>query len=179
MRRMNQHVLIAITFTVFMMSCGLPQPAENMIASDRREWDRILEITHKKYPGMDTTKLISRVEFFLGTPYKYGGSNRYGMDCSGFVLSVFKSAFGVDLPHNAEQIFNKTISIPLKNIQCGDLVFFENVKGNGISHVGIYLTNTHFVHASSKKGVTISSFRKDYYKKRYKAVHRVLQLQFR
>jgi cell wall-associated NlpC family hydrolase len=172
-------VLIVFIYAVFLMSCGLPRPSENVNASDRREWDRILEITQKKYPGMDTAKLISHVKFYLGTPYKYGGSNRYGMDCSGFVMSVFKSAFDVDLPHNAEQISNKTKSIPLKNIQCGDLVFFEIVKGNGISHVGIYLTNTHFVHASSKRGVTISSFRKEYYKKRFKAVHRVLQLQFR
>ena len=91
-------------------------------------------------------------------------------------MTVFKNAFDLDLPHNAAMIHKETTPVSKKNMKFGDLIFFENIKEKGISHVAIYLTDSNFVHASSSYGVTISTLQKDYYRKRFSGVRRVLNL---
>ncbi|WP_242826180.1 C40 family peptidase [Caloramator sp. ALD01] len=110
----------------------------------------------------------------LGVRYVYGGTSTSGLDCSGFVQYVYKQ-LGVILPRTASQQARVGLAVSKDNLRKGDLVFFETVS-SGISHVGIYLGDGKFIHASStKKGVTISSLDSGYYSERYRGAVRILK----
>ncbi len=153
-------------------------PSLRISRNERSAWDDVLRVTANKYRTFPANNLIYHIRMYLGTPYRAGGTSTSGMDCSGFVMTVFRVAFGIDLPHNSAMIYNSTTPIPIEKIQCGDLLFFESIEGKRITHIGIYLTDTHFAHASSTHGVTISSFRDEYYRKRFKGVNRVVNIRF-
>jgi cell wall-associated NlpC family hydrolase len=110
---------------------------------------------------------------FLGTPYSFGGTSERGIDCSGFVMRVF-SLHGIKLPRTADVQFNVGAPVKKGQEQAGDLVFFETYCA-GPSHVGIYLGEGNFIHASSSRGVTISSLADKYYRARYLGAKRVLR----
>ena len=114
--------------------------------------------------------LYQSIDEWYGTPYKYGGSTKSGIDCSAFVQSVFASAFAISLPRTAREQYNITRHISRTELQEGDLLFF-NTQG-GISHVGIYLQNNKFVHASVT-GVTISDMFEPYYVRHFVSAGRV------
>jgi len=121
--------------------------------------------------------IIAFARQFLGTPYVWGGASlTKGSDCSGFVYSVMKN-FGVSLNRSSAGQFGDGKSISKGELQPGDLVFFDT-DGNGrISHVGIYMGGSEFIHSSSSRrtwGVTISSLNEDYYKRTYLRACRVL-----
>jgi len=107
---------------------------------------------------------------FLGTPYSFGGTSTRGFDCSGFVQHVF-ALMGVHLPRTADAQYDagRTIAGAMRP---GDLVFFQTYTA-GVSHVGIYLGNDRFVHASSSQGVTVSSLHESYWAARYLGAKRV------
>jgi cell wall-associated NlpC family hydrolase len=110
-------------------------------------------------------RLISFLENWYGIPYKYGGSDRTGIDCSAFSYMLMDSVYGVALPRTASSQYEMGVKIKKEQLQQGDLVFF-NTTG-GISHVGVYLANGKFVHAATSTGVVISDLEDMYYKKRY------------
>jgi cell wall-associated NlpC family hydrolase len=101
---------------------------------------------------------------FLGTPYVFGGTSGYGFDCSGYTQHVF-AMLGVRLPRTADAQYYAG-SPAVGGPQAGDLVFFQTYEP-GPSHVGIYLGNGHFVHASSSHGVMVSSLSDSYWSARY------------
>ena len=110
---------------------------------------------------------------YLRTPYKSGGMNKDGIDCSGLIHVVYKQYNGTRLPVNSGKLFNNLRSVEYENIKYGDLIFF-NLNGAGISHVGIYVGNQKFVHASKSRGVIISSMKENYYRNAFKGARRVL-----
>ena len=114
--------------------------------------------------------LYQSIDEWYGTPYKYGGSTKSGIDCSAFVQTVFASVFTISLPRTAREQYAVTRHISRTELQEGDLLFF-NTQG-GISHVGIYLQNNKFVHASVT-GVTISDMFEPYYVRHFVAAGRV------
>jgi len=118
------------------------------------------------------TSLSDTVDTVIGTPYKWGGTTTDGFDCSGFILYVFNK-FDVKLPRTSESQSQSGEEVDQDNLQLGDLVFF-NTSGKGISHVGIYVGDGQFAHASSSKGVRISKLSEDYYSKRYVTARRVV-----
>lgn len=107
---------------------------------------------------------------WLGTPYKYGGSTKKGVDCSGFVLNMYKEVRGKDMPHNAATMYDQGKKISRDDLREGDLVFFGSFWK--IDHVGIYLNGDRFVHASSSRGVMISPMDDSYWKPRYQGARR-------
>jgi lipoprotein Spr len=115
--------------------------------------------------------LLEHVDEWYGTRYRYGGTTKAGVDCSAFTQAIYLSAFAVGLPRTARDQFRNARIISATEMKTGDLVFF-NTTG-GISHVGIYLQNNKFVHASSAYGVTISDMFDPYYIKRFIGVGRV------
>lgn len=108
---------------------------------------------------------------YIGTPYVFGGTSAHGIDCSGFTMQVFKMV-GINLPRTADVQFNVGSPVAKGQEQSGDLVFFETYCP-GPSHVGIYLGGGRFIHASSSRGVTISSLSDEYFKPRYLGAKRV------
>ena len=114
-------------------------------------------------------KLMDYCEGWLGTPYRGGGETKQGVDCSGFVLNVYKDVYGIKLPRRSqdmEQACKTTKN--LNELKEGDLVFFNNKAGGSTNHVGIFLDRDFFIHASTSKGVTISRFDEKYWSERFR-----------
>ena len=110
---------------------------------------------------------------WLGTPYRLGGQTRNGMDCSGFAGVVYRNVANVNLPRTTTAQYQASRPISSQQVRPGDLLFF-NTSGKGVSHVGISLGGDQFVHASTSRGVIISSFRETYYAKTFLGVRRIL-----
>lgn len=105
------------------------------------------------------------VEDWLGTPYRWGGTTKNGADCSGFALQIYEAVYEKTLPgRRAEDFFQSVTVISEAQAKPGDLIFFK-INGRRINHVGIYLGKRRFAHASSSKGVIISSLDESYYRK--------------
>ncbi|MDR1640432.1 MAG: C40 family peptidase [Clostridiales bacterium] len=123
-------------------------------------------------------KFVEYAKQFMGTPYVWGGTNlSRGVDCSGFVYSVYKH-FGITLNRTSRSMPNDGYRVKKADLQKGDLVFFDTSGSNNgaISHVGMYIGNGQFIHSSSgkKRGVTISSLGDSYYTRTYVTAARVL-----
>jgi lipoprotein Spr len=116
-------------------------------------------------------RLITFLESWYGIPYKFGGNDRAGIDCSAFTTILMDSVYGIALPRTAASQFEMGIRIRKEQLEQGDLVFF-NTTG-GISHVGVFLANNKFVHAGVSNGVMISDLEDGYYKKRFAGASRV------
>ena len=123
------------------------------------------------------TKLWHHAQTFLRTPYRLGGSDRSGMDCSGLVVRLYNDVYGLRLPHSTWQLFQTGNAVSLHAIEVGDLVFFREDRGLKLSHVGVYLGNNTFIHASTSRGVILSSLKERYYQKRYAGARRIAQTQ--
>lgn len=118
-------------------------------------------------------KVIEYAKKYLGVNYRFGRSSSSAFDCSGFTMFIYK-AVGIHLPHSAAGQANLGIAVDKKHLRPGDLVFFETYKP-GISHVGMYIGNGHFIHASSGKGeVTITKLSDAYYVQRYRGSTRII-----
>ncbi|WP_417428105.1 C40 family peptidase [Halpernia sp.] len=128
--------------------------------------------------------ILSVAESYLGTPYKYGGMTRNGIDCSAFVLSVFGAAVGMNLPRVAASQATEGETVSKDNLQKGDLVFFSHGKRGRISHVGIVEEVTSdgevkFIHAATSKGVMISSlFSDSYWAPKFRFAKRIISNAF-
>jgi cell wall-associated NlpC family hydrolase len=118
------------------------------------------------------SRLDDTVSDLKGIDYDYGGTTTDGFDCSGFTGYVFKQ-FGIKLPRSSRDQSTVGDRVAKDDLRPGDLVFF-NTMGNGVSHVGIYVGNNNFAHASSSRGVTISSLDESYYAKRYVTARRIM-----
>lgn len=109
--------------------------------------------------------LLEKIDEWYGTRYRMGGTTKKGVDCSAFVQSVIAGAFGLAIPRTAREQYRVAKLISRTELKEGDLLFF-NTRG-GVSHVGIYLQNNKFVHASVSQGVTISDMFEPYYLQRF------------
>ncbi len=119
--------------------------------------------------------LLMEIIKYLDTPYKYGGSTLNGIDCSAFTQSVYYDALNVNLNRTARDQFTQGKVISSKEeLRFGDLIFFNTRRRVRPGHVGIYIGDGLFAHASTKGGVMISSLDEDYYSKRYMGARRVV-----
>lgn len=141
----------------------IPQknPKTNTGVSGSKSGKMNITITDK-----DNQKLYKAIENWYGTPYKYGGCSKSGIDCSCFVKTIYSEVYGINLNRVAADIVKNVTLIDRKNLREGDVVFFANNKIN-VSHVGLYLKDGMFAHASSSKGVTISKLSEKYWDARY------------
>lgn len=134
---------------------------EVRLPDNRRAWAPVQSLVVGSWQPQPVTRVLEVARSFMGVPYKWGGVNPNGWDCSGFVHEVFRLG-GHILPRMADAQYEATTSIERAQLRAGDLVFF-NTDGSGVSHVGIYLGGDRFVHASSSRGVVESSLKEDYY----------------
>ncbi|MDT8311831.1 MAG: NlpC/P60 family protein [Methylophaga sp.] len=138
------------------------QSAHKAPVSDRIEITPPLEYSQQRQRDPLLEKLYQQHEKWYGTPYQLGGNNRKGIDCSGFVQVTYRDVFGVDLPPTTTQQFRSGPRINRSELKTGDLVFFRHGR-----HVGIYLENQKFLHASTTRGVMISDMKNPYWARHY------------
>ena len=123
-------------------------------------------------------EILAEAETYLGTPYRLGGMTKNGIDCSGFVLSVFGATTGISLPRVAASQAHEGERIEKEELKKGDLVFFSQGRGR-ISHVGIVYDIDEegivsFIHAATSKGVSIAKLTDKYWGPRYRFAKRVI-----
>jgi len=120
-----------------------------------------------KIDSCSDLKLYNEVYGWLGVPYRYGGKSKAGADCSGFASAVYKNVYNISVGGSAGDIYRKLKPVNKSDLMEGDLVFFK-IYGSTISHVGVYLSNNKFIHATSYgRSVTISDLDEAYYKRYY------------
>lgn len=118
--------------------------------------------------------LYNYLDKWLGTPYRYGGFSFKGIDCSGFTKLIYENVYGVSIARSAIEIVKYVQRLSSDDeLKEGDLVFFKT-RNNRISHVGVYLGNNKFIHASTQQGVVVSSLESTYYKRTFVFAGRIL-----
>ena len=151
---MKKITLVLIFHLILFSSCGSNKKASiNKEAQVKAKLEQI----YKKYKG---------------TKYRYGGTTSRGFDCSGFVQRVYKEAFNIDLPRSTRDMMKLGKKINKNELKPGDLVFFHPTRK--YYHVGIYLGNGVFIHASTSRGVIKSDLSLNYWKKSYIKGRRIL-----
>ena len=118
-------------------------------------------------------RLKKIADSYLGTRYKNGGTSRKGVDCSGFVFLVFQELIGAAVPRSSGKLWKLGTTVSGPEARSGDLVFFRGGFFNGINHVGIYMGNKTFIHASATGGVMYDGLDEAYYKKRFAGIRRI------
>ena len=130
--------------------------------------ERAEYFSNKKSPSVKNyDSLIQFIEDWKNTPYEYGGMDENGIDCSGFTSLAFLKVYGKELPRTARDQYLKGRKISQSRLLRGDLVFFKGVRSRGIDHVGIYLEDGKFAHATESRGIIISELSETYYEDRY------------
>jgi len=128
--------------------------------NDLAEISEILDVSEST---LKNKNLYNFIIDWYGTPYKYGGMNEDGIDCSGFTNIFYKEIYKIQLPRVSKDIAENVKRKYTEDLKEGDLVFFSFGKTGIVNHVGIYLHNNKFVHASTSKGVIISNLTEPYY----------------
>lgn len=129
-------------------------------------------LLNTEVPYLPSKVLLENVDEWYGVHYRTGGNTKQGVDCSGFTVAVYLSVYGIMLPRVSRDQYRTSRKISTTELQEGDLVFF-NTRGHGVSHVGIYLSNNRFVHASVSRGVMVNSLFEPYYLQRYVGAGRI------
>jgi len=122
-------------------------------------------------------EIIDYAKTFQGTRYKFGGTTKAGMDCSGLISIAFERE-NIHLPRTSREMATKGVPISLKNVEKGDLIFFKTSSRNVISHVGLVVEakkdEIRFIHSTTRAGVIISSLDETYWKKAFTEARRVM-----
>lgn len=165
---MKNHILYIVLFFGIALSANanndtvtITEPAADTVAVLAYFNDYGLKID-----SCENQSLYFEVYKWLGTPYRYAGNTEKGIDCSGFSKKIYDAFFGQTLTGSARDIYKTANPIEIDFAREGDLLFFKTRKGR-ISHVGIYLSNGKFAHASSSSGVIISDLNEAYYQRTF------------
>lgn len=161
-------LIIAICFSLFHASCKSKKIATDVskarpvLKGDLKE--RYAALLDVKEKDLDNEKLYRFIDSWLGVPHRQGGMDKNGVDCSGFTTLLENEIYERSLPRTASLMAGEVKRKFEEELKEGDLVFFD-FEGQKFSHVGVYLQNNKFVHASSSKGVIISNLKDPWYYK--------------
>ncbi len=142
---------------------------ENTSASSKKDVDFYSLYSNKlniTLSGVEDKKLIEVVADWKGTTYLYGGNNKTGVDCSGFVGSVYQEVYNKQLHRRSRDMLLDVKIIKKSELSVGDLIFFKTGGKSYVSHVGIYIADNKFIHAASR-GVVVNDLNDTYYSKAY------------
>ncbi len=123
----------------------------------------------------DRQEIVRFAKSFIGTTYRYGGTSRNGVDCSGLIIAVYRE-FDISLPRTSLDQSRAGEQVKRSKIQPADLVFFKTSRSRSVSHVGIYIGGGRFIHAStSTHKVRIDELNNDYFRHRFRGARRVVK----
>ncbi|WP_029593385.1 bifunctional murein DD-endopeptidase/murein LD-carboxypeptidase [Franconibacter pulveris] len=170
----------AVAVAVLLSACSSTNTAKNMHSETHAVGNNdgfLLQASQDEFENMVRnvdvkSRLMDQYASWKGVRYRLGGSTKSGIDCSGFVQRTFREQFGLELPRSTYEQQEMGKSVDRTKLRTGDLVLFR--AGSTGRHVGIYIGNNQFVHASTSSGVMISSMDEPYWKKRYNEGRRVL-----
>lgn len=171
------------TFLLMLISVGLAhaEPAKQQpddLDSLLTQSGWVAQFSHMGHSvGSQASELVVNAMGYIGVPYKRGGSNENGFDCSGFVRAMYQKTMGLVLPHNARAQAAVTDIIDRAELQPGDLVFYNTLRKT-FSHVGIYIGEGKFIHSPRSGGeVRIENMSDAYWVKRFNGARRVATVQ--
>lgn len=142
------------------------KPATKIEDPDNLATEYFSQIMGVALSATSNLKLYQFVYDWIGTPYRLGGVSKNGVDCSGFAFELYNKVFSTLIGNNSRNIFSMVNPINKEQLKEGDLVFFK-IGSRSISHVGVYIGNNKFAHASSSKGVMISDLDESYWRRYY------------
>jgi len=123
---------------------------------------------------LSNIKLLNKISEWWGTPYCMGGKTKDCIDCSSFTQAMVRDLYKAELPRTAQEQYDACQHINYEDLKEGDLVFFQSGRHSGVTHVGFYLTNNKFVHASSSNGVIISDLNEKIWRHTWHGAGRVV-----
>jgi len=173
---MGKKTLVAILLLCFFVSSKAQTTTATAKTADPDNLakDYFSQIMGIAISATSDLKLYQFVYDWIGTPYRLGGVDKQGVDCSGFALQLYDKVFHTIIGNNTKNIFNMVNPISKEELKVGDLIFFK-IKTKYISHMGVYLGDNKFAHASSSRGVMISNLDESYWKKYYYKSGRLLE----
>lgn len=122
-------------------------------------------------PTPDVNEILTVFKEWRGTPYRFGGTSERGIDCSAFAREVYRNAVGIELPRDTSSQVHEGTRVSRQELVEGDLVFFKiNPR---LNHVGIYVGNGEFIHASTRAGVTRSRLDNQYWRNKFWQARRI------
>ena len=166
-------IVFLFFISLLLFSCGsrhnIHRPEEKL---------RVLTSHYEGKNSYTVKSLLADAETYLGTPYQFGGNSKQGLDCSALVLNVYREQ-RIKLPRRSQDQALQGKKIDITESRPGDLLFFDTVGNGGVTHVGIVKEildkgEVTFIHASTSKGVIISSLNERYWNKAFLFARRVL-----
>lgn len=162
--KMKLFKLLLLIFLITTFGCGTRRSATKTSSSSKNVEEKNSQLLGVTKSDISNKKLYSFIEEWHGVPYKYAGKTKKGVDCSGFTSILIREVYAKEISGSSQSIYKQCKSTLKENLKEGDLVFFK-IDSKEVSHVGIYLQNNKFVHATTKAGVMIDDLDEAYYKK--------------
>ena len=171
---MIKKILFIFTLSFLMISCGSSKNVTTY-KKPKRSISKVVSSTNK--PTI-ADKIVWTAVTYKGVPYKFGGTTKRGMDCSGLIHTSFKQR-KVSIPRTSQEMYAKSYDIPLREVKRGDLLFFKTSRKRGrVNHVGLVTSvkkgDIHFIHSTSSRGVIVTSLYSNYWKKAFIKAKRIL-----
>ncbi len=169
---MRKKVIVALLLIISYVSAEAQTTNKNQNSTvkiedpDNLATEYFTQIMGVALSASSNLKLYQFVYDWIGTPYRLGGGSKNGIDCSRFAHQLYNKVFNTVIGNNSRNIFSMVNPVSKSELKEGDLVFFK-IGSRSITHMGVYMGNNKFAHASSSKGVMISDLDEDYWRRYY------------
>ena len=176
---MGKKIIVALLLIISFVSTEAQTTYKNQNSTvkiddpDKLATEYFTQIMGVALSATSNLKLYQFVYDWIGTPYRLGGGTKRGIDCSGFAFQLYNKVFNTVIGNNSRNIFSMVNPVDKEELEEGDLVFFK-IGSRSITHMGVYMGNNKFAHASSSKGVMISDLDEAYWRKYYYKSGRLL-----
>jgi lipoprotein Spr len=158
--------------SVFLVGCHAKRESSATNAVEKSSTVKYATLIGIPESDLKNKKLVHFLDDWYGVPYKYGAADKHGIDCSHLTCKILGDVYNKKVAGTAGDMEKMSEHIKENKLKEGDLVFFK-IESAKVSHVGVYLANNHFIHASSRRGVMISDLNEAYFKKYYYSAGRI------